>query len=133
MSAPPLFSVIIPVFNKWELTANCLRSLREHTRDCDIEVIVVDNGSSDETAGDLPSLGGELFGRRFLPIRFEENRNFGPACNAGARAASAPLVFFLNNDTVLTPGWAPPLLQALAEDPSLGGVGPLLLYEDETV
>ena len=133
MNAAPVFSVIIPVFNKWELTAACLRSLREHTPDLDFETIVVDNGSRDETAHALQALGESLFGRRFTRIRFEENRNFGPACNAGARAAGAPLLFFLNNDTLLTPGWAPPLLEALAADPSLGGAGPLLLYEDRTV
>ena len=133
MSASPAFSVIIPVFNKWEMTAACLRSLREHTPDLDFETIVVDNGSRDETAQALQALGESLFGRRFARIRFEENRNFGPACNAGAQAASAPLLFFLNNDTLLTPGWAPPLLEALAADPVLGGAGPLLLYEDRTV
>ena len=133
MNAAPVFSVIIPVFNKWELTAACLRSLRDHTPDLDFEVIVADNGSSDDTAHTLHPLGESLFDRRFVRIRFEENRNFGPACNAGAKAASAPLLFFLNNDTLLTPGWAPPLLEALAADPCLGGAGPLLLYEDRTV
>ena len=133
MSAAPVFSVIIPVFNKWELTAACLGSLREHTPGLDFAVIVVDNGSGDDTVRDLQPLGQSLFGHRFTRIRFEENRNFGPACNAGARAASAPLLFFLNNDTLLTPGWAPPLPEALAADPSLGGAGPLLLYEDRTV
>ncbi len=129
----PLFSVIIPVFNKWDLTANCLRSLREHTPGDDFEVIVADNASTDETAVGLLPLGRELFGERFTRLRFEANRNFGPACNAGARAAAAPLLFFLNNDTVLTQGWAPPLLKALAEETALGAVGPLLLYGDGTV
>ena len=98
-----------------------------------VEVIVADNGSTDATADSLQALGEALFGSRFTRIRFEENRNFGPACNAGASVASAPLLFFLNNDTLLTPGWAPPLLDALAGDSSLGAVGPLLLYEDGTV
>ena len=133
MSASPAFSVIIPVFNKWDLTAECLRSLCEYTPGYEAEVVVVDNGSGDDTARALEPLGQSLFGRRFARIRFEENRNFGPACNAGAQAASAPLLFFLNNDTLLTPGWAPPLLEALAADPSLAGVGPLLLYADHTV
>jgi hypothetical protein len=39
----------------------------------------------------------------------------------------------LNNDTWLTPGWAPPLLHALHSEPALGAVGPLLLYADGTV
>lgn len=133
MADAPVFSVVIPVCNKWALTENCLRSLAEHTPEYSFEVIVADNGSSDATAGALPMLGRALFGARFHYIRFDENRSFGPACNAGAKKAAAPLLFFLNNDTLLTPGWAGPLVRALAEDSALGGVGPLLLYENDTV
>lgn len=129
----PEFSVIIPVFNKWDLTLGCLKSLREHSGGHAFEVIVVDNASSDATATDLAPLGESLFGDAFAAIRFEENRNFGPACNVGAKAAGAPVLFFLNNDTLLTPGWAAPLLSALRGEPELGAVGPLLLYANETV
>jgi GT2 family glycosyltransferase len=133
MHNSPVFSVIIPVFNKWELTEACLRSLREHSAGCAYELIVVDNASDDNTRHALLPLGEGLFGTAFSRIRFEENRNFGPACNAAAQVASSPLLFFLNNDTLLTPAWAPPLLESLSADPSLGGVGPLLLYADHTV
>ncbi len=132
MSAP-VFSVIIPVFNKWELTRDCLSSLREHTPGDDFEVIVADNASSDATAVELPALGEALFPGRFTRLRFAENRNFGPACNAGAGAATAPLVFFLNNDTLMTPGWSGPLLAAMRGEDAPGAVGPLLLYPDNTV
>jgi GT2 family glycosyltransferase len=126
-------SIIIPVFNKWELTRNCLHSLREHTPGDNFEVIVVDNASSDETSSELPGVGEALFGDRFQRIANAENLNFGPACNQGARASGAPFLFFLNNDTLLTPGWLPPLLQAFVDENSLGAVGPLLLYADNTV
>ena len=85
----PELSVIIPVFNKWELTRDCLLSLRDYTPGDDFEVIVVDNASSDDTPAELPSLGEALFPGRFTCLRFSENRNFGPACNAGAKAATA--------------------------------------------
>jgi GT2 family glycosyltransferase len=127
------FSVIIPVFNKWELTRDCLRSLREHTDGNDFEVIVVDNGSGDATATELHSLGEALFGSRFTGLRNGENKNFAPACNQGAVVATAPLVFFLNNDTLLTENWAPPLERAFQEDGKLGAAGPLLLYKDDHV
>ena len=122
----PTLSVVIPVHNKWELTAACLRSLAEHTPGGDVAVIVVDNASADDTSGACPALGSSLFGRRFRYRRFENNRNFGPACNAGAALADSDLLFFLNNDTLLTPGWLPPLQDALAAEPDLVGVGPLL-------
>ncbi len=129
----PAFSVVIPVFSKWELTRDCLQSLRKHTPGNDFEVVVADNASSDETAGQLLPLGEALFPGRFSRLRFEENRNFGPACNAGAKAASAPLVFFLNNDTLMTPGWSGPLLEAMNAANAPGALGPLLLYPDNTV
>ena len=129
----PECSVIIPVFNKWELTGDCLKSLREHSSEHDLEVIVVDNASSDATITELEPLGKALFGERFTAVRFSENKNFGPGCNAGAEAATAPFLFFLNNDTLLTPGWFPPLIRALNADETLGAVGPLLLYGDNTV
>ena len=124
-------AVVIPVFNQWNLTAACLRSLREHTPDEDIQVIVVDNGSTDETAGACGVLGRELFGERFEHVRLDENINFGPGCNLGASRADAEFVLFLNNDTLLTPGWLPPLLGAFEKRPKLGAVGPLLLYPDQ--
>lgn len=129
----PVLTIVIPVRDKWELTAACLRSLAEHTPGEDFAVQVVDNASDDDTATACPALGAALFGRRFGYQRFERNRNFGPACNAGASVADSDLLFFLNNDTLVTRGWLPPLLDALAGDPTLAGVGPLLLYPDDTV
>lgn len=128
----PECSVVIPVFNKWDLTRNCLESLREHSAGRDIEIVVADNASSDATATELAPLGAALFGERFTVLRFPENRNFGPASNAGAEAATSPVLFFLNNDTLVTPGWLDPLLAGLAEE-GTGAAGPLLLYEDDTV
>ena len=126
-------SVIIPVLNNWELTQGCLRSLARHREGAELEVIVVDNGSADATAAELPALGSALFGDAFKSLRNERNRNFGPACNQGAAAASGAYLFFLNNDTLLSPGWLPPLLKALREEQGLGAAGPLLLYPDHTV
>ena len=132
-NATPECSVIIPVYNKWELTRDCLASLVEHSAGHDLEVIVVDNGSTDATATELGAFGTSLFGARFKPIIFAENRNFGPACNAGAQQATSSILFFLNNDTLLTPNWFAPLVETLLGSDSLGAVGPLLLYQDDTV
>lgn len=125
-------SVVIPVFNKWDLTANCLRSLAEHSYGADLQVIVTDNASSDATASLLEPLGQDLFGCNFKHLRFEQNLNYGPACNAGAQIADGDLLFLLNNDTLLTPDWLLPLLEEL-QRPGTAGVGPLLTYADNTV
>lgn len=126
-------SIIIPVQNQWKLTEACLRSLAEHTPQDDIQILVMDNGSTDDTSTQCAPLGAALFGSRFRHIPLGHNRNFGPACNEGAHAADADYLFFLNNDTLLTAGWLPPLLDAFARQPDLGATGPLLLYPDDRV
>lgn len=124
-------AVIIPVFNEWPLTAGCLRSLQEHTPRQDVQVIVVDNGSTDETPSVCAVLGRELFGQRFRYVRQEININFGPGCNLGAAHSQAEFLFFLNNDTILTKDWLEPLLAVFDSIPQCGAVGPLLLYPGE--
>ena len=124
-------AVIIPVHNNWPLTRDCLTSLAACT-DAAIRVIVADNGSTDDTSA-CPHLGRTLFGDRFAFVRFDTNRNFGPACNAAAATAEEDLLLFLNNDTLLSPGWLPPLVHALESDARLAAVGPLLLYPDGRV
>ena len=128
MSAPPLVDVVIPVFNAWDLTAQCLEALAANDADAPFGVRVVDNGSTDATPEACPALGRRLLGERFGYLRFEANRNFGPACNAGARESGAEYVCFLNNDTIPETGWLGPLVRALADDPNAGAAGPLLLY-----
>ncbi len=123
-------SIIIPVWNRWDLTEACLRSLREHTPGSFFEVLVVDNHSDDATVSELEPLGRALFAERFTCLRLESNTGFGPACNRTAHIATGNMLFFLNNDTLLTPNWLPPLMKALNADSRLGAVGPLLLYPD---
>ena len=119
-------SVIIPAWNLWELTLPCLQSLAGHS-DASVEVVVVDNGSADATVEALAPTLHELFGARGKAVRLPENQGFARGCNAGARAASGDALFFLNNDTLVTQGWLPPLVRAL-QSPLVGMAGPLLLF-----
>lgn len=119
-------SVVIPAWNLWDMTRQCLESLARHTPLDDVEVIVADNGSTDATAAQLQAVGEALFGPRFIAVRLPENQGFARGCNAGARAASGSLLFFLNNDAQVTENWLPPLRAALS-NPRVGAAGPLLL------
>lgn len=125
-------SVIIPVWNLFELTAACLESLAATAAGADIGVVVVDNGSTDDTVSQLEGLGKRLFGQNFCRVRLESNLGFAVACNHGAKAARGELLFFLNNDTTACQGWLPPLLEQM-EDRNIGAAGPLLLYPNGTV
>jgi O-antigen biosynthesis protein len=85
-----ILSIIIPVFNKYNFTKSCLSDICNLTNDH--EIIIVDNGSTDETRA---ALSGS---KEIIYIRLDENRGFAKACNHGYYHASAPNVLFLNND-----------------------------------
>jgi GT2 family glycosyltransferase/glycosyltransferase involved in cell wall biosynthesis len=131
-SAPPTagrrskVSIVMPVFNKAELTLQCIQSLaRTLSGDLSFEIIVVDNGSTDSTAEVLSGVAGDV-----QVLRNTENVGFGPACNQAAGVAEGDQLLFLNNDTILLPGWLDPLLDEMARDPQLGAVQPRLVYPD---
>ena len=120
----PVVSVVIPVFNQWAYTAQCLAALRAHTHHVPFEVIVVNNGSTDETAHELAYLSREWSALRVISLSV--NTGFSPACNIGANAAEGELLLFLNNDTEPQPGWILPLLNEVKQ-PGVGLVGPKLV------
>jgi GT2 family glycosyltransferase len=123
---PPLVSIVIPVFNRADLTRQCLEALRDATPEPAYEVIVVDNGSTDGTGWFLRT---QQAAGRIRTVSNQENRGFGAACNQGAAIARGEYLVLLNNDTVAQRGWLPPLVEA-ASDPSVGLAGSRLLYPD---
>ncbi|MEJ7746913.1 MAG: glycosyltransferase [Luteimonas sp.] len=117
-------SIIIPVFNQFEHTLRCLRTLAEHPPSASCEIIVVDDGSNDATANCLPRVAGLRYHVR------SENGGFIKACNDGAALARGEYLVFLNNDTVPQPGWLDALLRTFDEHPRTGLAGAQLLYPD---
>lgn len=120
----PTVSIVIPLYNGSALTRACLASLAEHTDERTTELILVDNGSTDDTPRLLDALPP-----RVKTIRNTANLGFARACNQGALAATGRYLLFLNNDTVVTAGWLDPLLRS-AQQPDTGVVGSKLLYPD---
>lgn len=125
-------SIVIPVFNKWDMTRECLKSIAANTDKGQIEVIVVDNGSSDATGKGCPFLGKQLFGDSFHYIRNDVNRNFAGACNQGAEIAKGEYIIFLNNDTTVQKDWYQPLINDFRDFPDIAATGSLLIYPHET-
>ena len=117
-------SVIIPVFNQLPFTHACLASLQTvQERPC-FEVIIVDDCSGDSTAELVPQIPGIIY------LRNETNSGFIASCNRGAENARGKYLVFLNNDTIVKPGWLTALLDTFAEDPRAGIVGSKLVYPD---
>ncbi|MHB8647836.1 MAG: glycosyltransferase [Thermomicrobiales bacterium] len=112
----PTISVIIPNYNGRAHLDTCLASLRllDYPRDR-LEIIVVDNASSDDSVAYLENGYAALV----TIIENDENRGFAGACNQGAEAASGDYVAFLNNDMRVDRAWLreliAPILSARAE------------------
>ena len=121
-------SIIIPVFNKVELTQQCLTHLAEVTEGFSYEVIVVDNASTDGTKEFLSTLGGDI-----QVISNPENFGFAKACNQGSAAAKGRFLVFVNNDTIPKPGWLQALVDEVETHQDVAIVGSKLLYPDETI
>lgn len=128
----PSLSIVIPVHNQWQYTKACITSLFRHPPDVSFEIIVVDDGSSDETEQQL-----ERWAAADPRIRFTRNgppHRFARACNHGARQAHGHYLLFLNNDIELhQAGWFRPLRQVLEEHPDVGIAVPLLLFPDGSI
>src|SRR5882724_12105538 len=117
-------SIIVPVFNQLEYTHACLASLQTVEEQTRFEIIIVDDCSTDRTAEVLSQVDGITY------LRNERNSGFVASCNLGAEKARGKYLVFLNNDTLVKPGWLAALLDTFAEEPRAAIVGSKLVYPD---
>lgn len=100
-------TVVIPNYNGQKYLKNCLNSLQKQTIN-DFSVIVVDNGSTDDSC----SITSNLFPAVQL-LKLPENLGFCRAVNEGIKASATPYVILLNNDTQAQPDFVEQLLKAI--------------------
>lgn len=116
----PRASVIVPTFNHADILPLCLNALLAQTLPPEaIEIIVVDDGSSDATPTVLAD-----YAARFPRVRAFRQHNQGPAAarNLGAREAHGEFLLFTDDDCEPTPSWVEEMLRPFEEDPILVGV-----------
>lgn len=114
-------STIIVNYNAGAFLRNCVDSLLNSP--LEIEIIVVDNASTDGSLNALNNLPLKL-------IKNPVNIGFAAACNKGAQVASADFLLFLNPDCSFLPGTLVSLLEAIRKDERVGMVGGLLANSD---
>jgi O-antigen biosynthesis protein len=124
-SDTPEVSIIIPVHNKFATTYDCLDSIVKALPDRTFEIIIADDCSDDETL-----LAALVFAGAVRIVRNTSNLGFVRTCNAGATLARGRYLFFLNNDTLVRPGWLDELVQTFAQVPNVGIAGARLLFPD---
>jgi len=134
MNATPALSVVVPTYRRPRLLRRCVASLVEQDAGAAFEVVVVDDGSGDETPQVLVALSREHPG---VVVPHVQPRNTGPAAarNRALETARAPLVLFVDDDVAAAPGLLATHLRLHAEaaDPMLGILGRVDWHPDLTI
>jgi GT2 family glycosyltransferase len=111
-------SIVIICWNDWKVIEDCLRSIFESTHRIEYEVIVSDNGSTDESV--------EKIREQFPTVRMVENRanlGFAKGNNAGIREARGEYVLILNPDTIIHDGSLDRWIEFADRHPEAGAFG----------
>jgi N-acetylglucosaminyl-diphospho-decaprenol L-rhamnosyltransferase len=121
-------SVVIVSWNVRDLLRRCLASVEQGSGALALDVIVVDNASSDGSP--------EMVSTEFPHVRLitnRENRGFGSANNQGLAVSEGRHVVLLNPDTEILDGALSKMVAYVDSHPGIGALGPQLLHPDGTV
>jgi GT2 family glycosyltransferase len=120
MGSPnPDLSIIILNYNVKDLLINCLESIfKNKTEKDNWQIIVVDNASTDGSVEKV----AEIYGNKVEIIRNDTNLGFAAGNNVGVKYAKAPVILFLNPDTVIVGQAIQKTLEVLLSDPDIGAL-----------
>jgi N-acetylglucosaminyl-diphospho-decaprenol L-rhamnosyltransferase len=122
------WAAVVVNYNYGDLLQQSVRSILDETSAGVVDVVVVDNGSTD---GSALALSAALPAAR--AVAAPGNVGYARGANLGIAATDAPVVAVLNGDVELRPGVAAAMIAALEADPRLGAVGPRVLNLDGSV
>lgn len=127
----PLVSIIVPTKDRIDLLRPCIESVIAKTDYPSFEILIVDNGSTQERTVEF--LDGFKQEPRFRVLSYPHAYNFSAINNFAAAHARGSYLCLLNNDTeVVTPEWLSEMIR-YAIRPEIGAVGAKLLYDDGTI
>ena len=133
--SPPSISVVVVNWNRCNLLKSCLESLARQAGlppEVEVEVIVVDNGSTDSSTDLVRSLQPSYPFPLSLIVN-SRNLGFCAANNQGFAASNSEFIALLNNDAEAEPGWLATLLSAISQTPDTGmAASKILVWEDPT-
>lgn len=115
--------VVVPVYNALEDVQKCLASLQRNTDGFNVRIIVVNDGSGQDTTQWLREFcNGKPI---FQVVENTENSGYTKTINTGLRLSTADYVVIQNSDTIVSPGWLMGLIRCMDSSSSIGIVGPL--------
>ena len=118
---PPQISVAICTFNRAPLLRKCLEGLTGQSLDPkEVEVIVVDNNSSDETAAVTKSFARKIKNLKYV---FEEKQGLSRARNRAIEDASGPIIVYIDDDAIPYADWLEKILEAFEKFPDCSVIG----------
>lgn len=120
----PVVSIIIPAYNEFDYTYNCLKSILKNSGDIAYEILIANDCSTDVTS-DV-----EKIAKNVRLVTTEKNVRFLLNCNHAAQYAKGKYLLFLNNDTQVQDNWLQPLIDLIERDEKIGMVGSKLVYPD---
>lgn len=121
-SREPRAGIVMVTHNNLVVTRLAVESILASSHDVPYELVVVDNGSTDETPSYLSVLASRNPNIRLIGNAV--NVGFAPAVNQGLSIARGDVLVTINNDVIVTPGWLGRLIDHLRE-PDVGAVGPV--------
>jgi len=119
----PAVSIIILAYNNLDFSRACIESVLKHTHYPDLEIIIVDNGSSDGSIKYFQKVSDQNPSIKI--VRNEENLGFSGGNNSGIKVASGEIVVLLNNDTYVAPGWLYAMVSKMKGSSALDIAGPV--------
>lgn len=122
---PSTISIVIVSWNVSQLLRSCIRSIYASEGNFNLEIVVVDNNSSDDT---VPIVKSEF--PDVVLICNKTNPGFARANNQGFKIAKGEYIFILNPDTEIDKNCIAFLLQAIESSDEIGMAGPKLIYND---
>ncbi len=125
----PDVSIVLVLYNQAELTFGCLGSIAEtlSNGELGVEVVILDNASTDRTAMLLNRIEGAEI------IRSPTNLHFLKGVNLATRSTTGRALLLLNNDAQLLPGAVTAALRTLDSEPDIGAVGGRIILPDGTL
>lgn len=125
MTPEIITSIIIPIFNCFIYTKQCIETLLSQINNT-IEIIIINDASTEDNIYKY----FDSINTKVKVIHNEKNKGFLKSCNTGAKSAQGRYLLFLNNDTIPQENWLENLLEIFEKDEKVSAAGAKLIYPD---